>query len=87
LGLTGFYRRFVEGYAVIAKLVFEATNRMASGGTCQFIWTPDLEVVFEKLKCALITVPVLSAPEKGNWEFILHCDASKFGVRAVLSQW
>jgi hypothetical protein len=85
-GLTGFYQRFVEQYATLSKPLFEATNRTASGGTRQFVCTTDLEVAFERLKRALTTAPVLSALNKGNREFTLHCDASKFALGAMLSQ-
>jgi hypothetical protein len=31
-------------------------------------------------------VPILSTPEDGNCEFILHCDAPKFAIGSILSQ-
>jgi hypothetical protein len=86
LGLTGFYRRFVERYAAIVKPLFEAINRTAYGGTRKFSWTADLAVAYVKLKQTLVTAHLLSALEKDNLEFILHCDASKFATGAVLSQ-
>jgi hypothetical protein len=86
LGLTGFYRRFVHRYAAIARPLFEATNRTPAGGTRRFEWSSDLEVAFEELKQALTSAPVLTAPEEGNSEFVLHCDASKFAIGSVLSQ-
>jgi hypothetical protein len=49
LGLTGFYRHFVDRYAAIAKPLFEATNRTASMGTRKFTWTADLDVAFCEL--------------------------------------
>jgi hypothetical protein len=86
LGLTGFYRRFINQYAEIAKPLHEATHKTVAGGTKKFEWTTDLETAFQTLKKALISAPILSTPEDGNGEFILHCDASKFAIGSVLSQ-
>jgi hypothetical protein len=36
LGLTGFYRWFVDGYAAIAKLLYKATNKTLAAGTRKF---------------------------------------------------
>jgi hypothetical protein len=63
LDLTGFYRRFVEHYATIAKLLNEAINMMFTGGTKQFNWTPELEIAFNTLTQASITAPILSSTE------------------------
>jgi hypothetical protein len=76
----------VEGYAEIAQPLYEATNRTAAGGTKKFEWTTEMDLAFCSLKHALVTAPILSTPEKGNNEFILHCDASKFAIGSVLSQ-
>ena len=76
----------MRGYAGIARPLYEATDRTAGGGTRKFEWSEEKELAFRTLKKALITAPVLSTPEEGNEEFILHCDASKFAIGSVLSQ-
>ena len=86
LGLTGFYRRFIDHYAEIARCLHDATNLTAAGGTKPFEWTTECNSAFHKLKSALTSAPILSTPEKNNNEFILHCDASKFAIGSVLSQ-
>ena len=50
-----------------------------------FQWSPECQESFEKLKEALITVPVLSYPDYSK-PFILEMDASLKGLGAVLSQ-
>jgi hypothetical protein len=52
LGLTGFYRRFVDHYVAIAKPLIDAINKTLAGGTKQFDWTPELEKVFNAGKQA-----------------------------------
>lgn len=75
-----------EWYVSIVKLLFEATNRMTSVGTRQVVSIADLEVAFERLKQAMTSAPLLSAPETGTREFMLYCDMCKFLVGALLSQ-
>ena len=50
-----------------------------------FQWSPACQESFEKLKEALITVPVLLYPDYSK-PFILETDASLKGLGAVLSQ-
>jgi hypothetical protein len=50
LGLTGFYRRFVDNYASITKPLNEATNKTLAGGMKYCLWTPESELAFNALK-------------------------------------
>ena len=50
-----------------------------------FVWVPKHQKVFDALKLALTTAPVLGYPNL-NREFILETDASLRGLGAVLSQ-
>ena len=48
-------------------------------------WTPDCEVVFQKLKELCSNMPVLAYPDYKQ-KFKLYTDASESGLGAVLTQ-
>ena len=54
LGLTGYYRRFIKDYGVIAKPLHELTEKNTS-----FVLTKARNDAFEKLKTALTSAPIL----------------------------
>ncbi|KAF8770191.1 Retrovirus-related Pol polyprotein like [Argiope bruennichi] len=76
LGLCTYYQKFVKNFSTIAKLT-EAKQK--------FIWTDECDNAFNKLKDALTSAPVLAYPEIGK-QYILHTDASRECIGAVLSQ-
>jgi len=80
LGFCSYYRKFVEGFSIIAKPLFWLTENQI-----RFEWSQTCQEAFEKLKQKLISSPVLSFPT-GHGEFILDTDASNHGIGAVLSQ-
>jgi hypothetical protein len=85
LGLTDFYRRFIQDNAVLAKPLHELIKKEQNFQIWE--WSPEAMEAFQQLKNCLVTAPVLASPEPGNEEFLVHSDASNFAVGAVLLQW
>ncbi|TYK29838.1 DNA/RNA polymerases superfamily protein [Cucumis melo var. makuwa] len=80
LGLTGYYRRFVEDFSRIASPLTQLTRK----GT-PFVWSPACECSFRELKQKLVTALVLTVPD-GSGSFVIYSDASKKGLGCVLMQ-
>ena len=80
LGLCSYYRRFVRGFADIARPLYRLTE-----GQRQFRWTSECEDAFRRLKTLLTTAPILAFPAVDGL-FILDTDANNTGLGAVLSQ-
>lgn len=79
LGLTGYYRRFVRGYASIAGPM---TDLLKKGG---FVWGPEANKSFHLLKKAITEAPVLRLP---NFElpFTIETDVSGKAIGVILAQ-
>lgn len=80
LGLAGWYRRFVANFS---SIVFPITEVLSTKR--KFCWTPEAQNSFELIKTLLTSAPVLSNPDFSK-KFYLQCDASDFGIGAVLVQ-
>ena len=80
LGMTGYYRQCIPGYASIATPLVELTRKNQP-----FIWGPDQEEAFQELKQALVTAPVLAYPNPQK-PYRLYTDASLYAVGAILVQ-
>ena len=79
LGLAGFYRRFIKGYAILASPL---TKLLSQG---QFQWLPEVTEAFQKLKDAITEALVLALPDF-KAPFVVETDTSNTGMGAVLSQ-
>ena len=82
LGLTGYYRRFVKGYGTIVAPLTELTSKKQPK---KMIWTEVCQKVFDTLKEAVFTAPMLKDPDFSK-EFLVQGDALVHGIGAVLSQ-
>ncbi|XP_062704227.1 uncharacterized protein LOC109401735 [Aedes albopictus] len=80
LGLSGFFRRFVQDYSIIAEPLFRLLRKEA-----EFVWAIEQQRAFEKLKQLLVRRPVLVLYDP-NAEVELHTDASSVGVAGILLQ-
>ncbi|KAA3490754.1 DNA/RNA polymerases superfamily protein [Gossypium australe] len=80
LGLAGYYRRFVEGFSLIAAPL---TKLLRKG--VPFVWTEKQQESFDRLRRILTEAPVLVQPEAGKL-FTVYCDASHTGLGCVLMQ-
>jgi hypothetical protein len=80
LGLAGYYRRFIENFSNIAKLMMELLKNKV-----QFIWSEKCEASFQELKTRLTTTPVLTLPDICK-DFVVYCDALRQGLSCMLMQ-
>ncbi|KAF8106703.1 hypothetical protein N665_0135s0046 [Sinapis alba] len=80
LGLAGYYRNFVQGFASISKPLTRLTGKGVA-----YEWSSETEEAFTKLKEALTSAPILALP-KPNHPYIVYTDAYHVGLGCVLMQ-
>uniref|UniRef100_A0A8C7WRQ0 Gypsy retrotransposon integrase-like protein 1 n=1 Tax=Oryzias sinensis TaxID=183150 RepID=A0A8C7WRQ0_9TELE len=80
LGFANFYRRFIRNYSSIASPLTQLTSTKRP-----FVWTPEAQSAFDRLKKLFISAPILIQPDPSS-QFVVEVDASDTGVGAVLSQ-
>ena len=80
LGLAGYYRRFIRNYAQIAHPLTDLTKK-----NVDWTWGDSESNAFNVLKEKLTSSPILEYPDL-KLGYVLHTDASEYGVGAVLSQ-
>lgn len=80
LSHAGFYRRFIKDFSKIAKPLTQLLTKDAS-----FVFTDECQEAFCRIKQALISAPIIQAPD---WDlpFEIMCDASDHAVGAVMGQ-
>ena len=82
LGMAGYYRRYIDGFSRISKPLNALTeNRQGK----QMVFSEECLNSFSTLKERLMTAPVLGYPDLDK-DFVIHCDASKDAIGAVLAQ-
>jgi len=81
LGFCNYYRRFIKNFSIVASILFKLIRKDS-----KFVWGPEQQEAFNKLKELLTSAPVLSLPDP-NKQFVLETDASHFALGCVLSQY
>lgn len=79
MGISGYYRWFIKGYANIARSLTDLLKKDS------FQWHSTTTATFQNLKQIISTAPVLRLPDFTK-SFTLETDASGIGIGAVLSQ-
>lgn len=78
--MTGFFRRFVQLYADIARPLYNLLKKNAN-----FLWDSKCQTAFDTLRNKLCDPPLLAYP---SWDlqFNLRTDASFYAVGCILTQ-
>ncbi|KAL0427186.1 UNVERIFIED_CONTAM: Transposon Ty3-I Gag-Pol polyprotein [Sesamum latifolium] len=80
LGLTGYYRRFVKDFSVVAKPLINLLKK-----NTPFNWNDRCAQSFVELKRRLTSAPILALPS-GDGGYVVYTDASRQGLGCVLMQ-
>jgi Reverse transcriptase (RNA-dependent DNA polymerase)/RNase H-like domain found in reverse transcriptase len=80
LGVFGYQRPFIRGFAHIAKPLTELTKK-----DVPFTWTPHCTDAIQQLKKIVLSDPVLQQPHPDR-PYTLEVDASQYATGAILQQ-
>lgn len=80
LGLTGFYRKFIQNFAEIALPLTKLTKK-----DVKFNWSMEADQAYKSLKQSLISDPCLRLP-RFDKPFAIATDASSYALGCVLLQ-
>ena len=80
MGITGYYRRFIDGFSTIANPINYLQIKEK-----KFEWNQKCEEIFKKLKKLLTTAPILRIVDP-NKDFVICIDACNDGLGGVLTQ-
>ncbi|XP_060854939.1 uncharacterized protein LOC132932576 [Metopolophium dirhodum] len=78
LGLSGYYRKFIENYSAIANPMVKLLRK-----DVKFNWDENCQKAFDKLKEILCSEPILQYPDFTK-QFILTTDASGKALGAII---
>jgi len=81
VGLSGYYRRFVEGFWKISNPITKLQKKKNK----EFVWTEKCAKAFRKLKELLTTTSILKGLGMDT-SFLVWTDTSKEGLGGVLMQ-
>ena len=85
-GFTNYYRRFIKGYAKVARPLHELkSGENGKKKHSKVQWTERCQESFDSLKKICSESPVLAYADYTK-PFVLHTDASTMGLGAVLYQ-
>lgn len=90
LGFVGYYRSFIEGFANIAAPLHQLAKVSEPKDTRErykeaFQWSQECQTAFKTLIDKLCSYPILAFPDF-SLPFILHTDASGYGLGGALYQ-
>lgn len=80
LGLAGYFRKFIQNFAIIANPLTQLTKK-----NVKWVWGPPQQNAFDLLKNKLSSKPIL-VPFDHKLETEVHTDASSKGLGGILIQ-
>lgn len=80
VGMASWYRRFVPNFSTVIAPLANLTRK-----NVKFVWSEECQQAFDSIKGHLVEAPILSCPDF-SLPFTIQCDASDYGLGAVLSQ-
>lgn len=81
VGTVTWYSHFIKNFSSLMAPITSLIKKKAQ----KVNWTEEAELAFTKIKEALTSQPILRPPNYAK-SFMIQCDASQYGVGAVLVQ-